>query len=371
MKSCSTATCLFTGDVLSLKTKYEHTIPQSVGGRIKSKRMSSNRFNEAAGDSVDLKLAQVFAPAFNRLGLSTPSSHKPPTVPASVRGDKGQYEFDKQGRFSRKRDIEERDPLTHKVTSVVGRDPKRIARQFDRPMKIEVIPPPKLGIATIEVPLFDLDVEIAALKSILLTFDHLLFDSPNRFTRAADLSIARDLVKDFVLHRKLDDDSYEEIVMGIQYDKIAELQQVRDASTKPITAFEHLMVASANQATKTIDAVWWIAGIDPYGFRLCRDWRGAPFTFLVVSGILKGTDTSIEPLPRKFNCKLAARLKAIQSGRVSRQLVKNAAEEISVHHHNAWQRKLITRNVIVQISFATALSGRRTLVYRSLGTVES
>jgi hypothetical protein len=333
-------TCLFTGEALAPPTKYEHTIPQSVGGRIKSKRVSSNRFNQAAGNGVDLKIARVFAPGFNRLGLSTPSSHKVPTVPAFIRGDKGQYEFDKQGRFSRKRDIEERDPHTHKVISVVGRDPIRIARRFDRPMKFELVPPPKLGTASVEVPLFDVDVEIAALKSILLTFDHLLLDRQNRFTRTSNLSMARDLVKNFVLHGKLDDTSYEKIVLGIQYDKINELQQLRNTSSKPSTPFEHVMVVSANQSTRTVDAVWCIAGIDPYGFRLCGDWREAPFTFLLVSGILKGTDTSIELLPRDFNCKLVKQLRSRQTGQPSEQMLKAAAGEISVHHRDAWERAI-------------------------------
>jgi hypothetical protein len=338
MGSFMNLTCLFTGDDLTPQTKYEHTIPRSVGGRIRSKKVSSDRFNEAAGNSVDLKLAQVFAPVFNRLGLCTPSSHKSPTVSATIRGDPGRYEFDKEGRFGRAQDIEERDPISHELRSIVGRDPGRIARRLGRPGKFEIVPPKKLGMATVEVPLFDTDTEVAALKAILLTYDHLLSDDPNRFTHTPQLHAARDLVKDFVLDGKLNGKSYDAIMLGIQYDKIRELQELRQYAAKPTTAFEHVMVVSAKQCTRTIDAVWWIAGVDPYGFRLCGNWRGASFTWLAVSGVVKGTETWIKYVPRDFNCKLEKRLRARQPSRPAEQLWKATAGEISVHHREAFRR---------------------------------
>ncbi|GEM_PF-1156766 len=332
------ATCLFTGDALTAETKTEHTIPQAVAGRIKSRIVSSDRFNEAAGKTVDQALAGAFAPVFNRLGLVTPASHRTPSVGAFIRGDNGRYEFGKNGRFQRRGFAEERDPKTHQLVSVVGADVAQVTRRLGRPGKVDLAPSPPGTRATIDVPLLDLNIEIAALKSVLLTFDHLLAPDQDRFTRRPELAAVRCFVRDYVLAGKFDQRVYDQVAVGIQYDKLRELQELRRRAARPATPFEHVMVAAADPATRTLDAVWWLASIDPYGFRLCSDWRGKPFTLVVASGILRDTDTCMESVPIEFHCRVAARLRATQPRGVTKQQLDAIAGEIAVHHRDAVQR---------------------------------
>jgi hypothetical protein len=47
------STCLFTGKVLTPDTREEHTILWSLGGRVRSRRVTSSAFNEACGSHVD------------------------------------------------------------------------------------------------------------------------------------------------------------------------------------------------------------------------------------------------------------------------------------------------------------------------------
>ena len=75
---------------------------------------------------------------------------------------------------------------------------------------------------------------------------------------------------------------------------------MRDQVAIEPTEFEHVLLISANLATRIVDGVLWVAGVDPHGFRLCHNWYGDSFTCVAVNGVLHGT-TASEPifLPRK------------------------------------------------------------------------
>ena len=75
-------TCLFTGRLLTAKTKEEHTIPASLAGRIRSRIISCTEFNAACGNKLNKVLADAYgfffmalSPAFARtLNLARPSA---------------------------------------------------------------------------------------------------------------------------------------------------------------------------------------------------------------------------------------------------------------------------------------------------------
>jgi hypothetical protein len=180
-------------------------------------------------------------------------------------------------------------------------------------------------------------IEIASLKSTLLTFDHLLRDDRCRFTRSQSLGGVRAFVKAFILDGVENRTQYLKTILGLQYDKLDELRRLRRLVTRPVSPFEHVMVASANMATRTLDAVWWLGSVDPYGFRLCTDWPDGPFTTIVVSGVLRGEDTTIHQLPIEFNCKLAPLRRAIVPVGTSAREKENTAREIAVFHREALQ----------------------------------
>src|SRR5688572_6343686 len=68
-------TCLFTGEELGSDTAEEHAIPRAIGGRIRSRVVTSSAFNNAASDVLDIKLVRAYALVMNALGPLLGSEH--------------------------------------------------------------------------------------------------------------------------------------------------------------------------------------------------------------------------------------------------------------------------------------------------------
>lgn len=133
------------------------------------------------------------------------------------------------------------------------------------------------------------EIEVAALKCTLLTFDELLADNPpRRFTRTPAFQPVRDFVRDVIQTRKIDGEALHRFSLGMQYDRLAALTRFRSGVGGPPSPLDHFLIASGNSATRTVDAVWWVLGIDPFGFRLSQRWEGPDFTCSVVNRTLRG-----------------------------------------------------------------------------------
>ena len=70
------ATCLFSGECLTPTTKVEHTIPRSVAGRITSRNVSCDSFNELCGQRYDPFLARRYVQLMNVLSPLLSSKHQ-------------------------------------------------------------------------------------------------------------------------------------------------------------------------------------------------------------------------------------------------------------------------------------------------------
>jgi hypothetical protein len=143
---------------------------------------------------------------------------------------------------------------------------------------------------TKRLPINSWEVEIATLKSILLTFDHLLRDFPTlRFTRSAELQPARDLIRNAVYERNIDPNVLRQYSLGLQYEKRGSFKRLRKQleSHSAESEFEHVMFVAADGPSRTIDAVWLMFGFDPFGFRLCHNWTHEPFAYAFVNPILR------------------------------------------------------------------------------------
>src|SRR4051812_29511892 len=79
-------TCLFTGTTLTPNTLREHTIPRSVGGRIRSREVSSDSFNGRAGSYVDPFLYEPYSEVMTTLGPVLTAEHRGGTVTVEVPG---------------------------------------------------------------------------------------------------------------------------------------------------------------------------------------------------------------------------------------------------------------------------------------------
>ncbi len=133
-------------------------------------------------------------------------------------------------------------------------------------------------------------IEVAALKAILLTFDHLLKDDPNRFTRADALAPVRKFVRG-VVESDADEPNLDQLAdfsLGLQYELryIALYEELRKVTGVQKSMFDHTLIVSADPPHHTVDAVFWAFETDPHAFRLTQCWQGGPFTYVMTNGIL-------------------------------------------------------------------------------------
>jgi hypothetical protein len=291
-------TCLFTGVPLGADAKVEHTIPRSIGGRIRSRIVSSTEFNERAGNTVDVELARTYRQIFNRLGPLLRSEHRAGAFSVSTPGSYAKLKAISGGRIVQKEvTVLALNAVTRKPHSIVGDrqavelflrrngwDVSRANREF------QMVTQERFMVAE-EAPLVSPLAEVALIKSALLTFDHVLAGTPLRFTRDASLSAVRESVRQVIIDKTEEFHRVTKFVLGLQEQKLPLLNKLRDQVPIVRSPFEHFLLASGNPGTRTIDVAWNIAGIETWGFRFSETWRGAPFTCALLMGILPDTKT--------------------------------------------------------------------------------
>ena len=94
-------TCLFTSAPLNESTKVEHTIPESLGGRVRSSVVSSTDFNEGWGETLVPALKKPYAMIMNRLGPLLPGIHQSGQLRVDVRGEAPGLALDDEGVLTR------------------------------------------------------------------------------------------------------------------------------------------------------------------------------------------------------------------------------------------------------------------------------
>src|SRR5260370_4402859 len=155
--------------------------------------------------------------------------------------------------------------------------------------------PPSLDVSFRGRPVICPEIEFAVLKAALLTFDHLLCDQADRFTRSPALQEVRSFIRRCVMDgEKADAFQLGQLVLGLQYDAdyIDRYLRLRNEVDFPESRFEHVLLASANAATASLDVVFCAFKADPYAFRVCRDWQGDSLTYVAVNGVLAETTSS-------------------------------------------------------------------------------
>ncbi len=293
-------TCLFSGDDLNSSTKVEHTIPESLGGRVTSRRVTSSCFNEKWGNITIAALKAPYALLMNKLGPLLPTAHKTRLIQIDVAGEVPGLSLDKEGVMTREGfQVAARDPVTKRPRAFVGTDEKGMRKNIrqlgvkDDQITKSILPATTANHFLMgKVPIISAEIELASLIATLLTFDELLYGSPNRFTRSVEFAPIRKFVWSAVKNGSFGDSKKLSCYsLGLQYENLPKLLKLRDQVSHPKSAFEHVLFASANFATRTVDLVWLVHGFDPHGFRV-HDWQGGSFTHVIVNGILKDTTCS-------------------------------------------------------------------------------
>jgi hypothetical protein len=336
-------TCLFTGEALSAATRQEHVIPRCVGGRIQTNEVSSTDFNQRCGDLVDDRLRETYAFILNRLGPLLPRAHKPGLLKVEVKNEPGHLVIDSDGALTIKGfTILARDDKTGRPNTFRSdRDPatlKKIAKMGARAESaVEFIPFSQVAKCSSEHPVVCPDIEIGALKSLLLTFDYLLRDRTDRFTRRPELRVVREFVRGAVMNGSPIWEVHGRISLGVQYQKLPLYRAIRERIDFPITPLEHFMLVASNSAARCVDMVWLILDCDPFGFRVCHDWRGEPFAFAFVNGVIQRSTYSpvlmFDP-PEELLCGQTP-LKSLQKDtELSHYTSREIADEIAEHRAN-------------------------------------
>lgn len=291
--------CLITGDVLTANTLVEHTIPAKLGGRIRSREVASDSFNSRCGSTIDRDLVDSYWTIMMSLAPLLASEHQPGKHEVEYPHDKQRYIVDGKGVLQAKGTaITARDPGTGKPTGASAQDTEAILRVLE-PNKApnEIIKtfyePPITGRAKMpRSHLLSPQIELAVMKSSLLSFEALLQPKHIQFTRSPELQLLRDTLRGIIMDSADAGPFLHSVSLGIQYEKIDLIRELRNKVDFPHTDFEHVLIASANVPTRTIDVVAYLFETDPYGFRLTSNWQGESFTYIIVNGVLCDTQAS-------------------------------------------------------------------------------
>jgi hypothetical protein len=224
------------------------------------------------------------------LGPLLPADHRTGKLDVEVLGEPGLYAVDEFGGVIQKRaKVLKHDPATGRPTVVKGHDKGKLEEilganpetkwSSEAVVKADIYRRRKRTICP--------EIEFAALKSALLTFDHVLADSDRRFTREPALAEVREFIGQTVQTRKLNGPAMGRFSLGLQYEKLPLIRELRDSIPVPEKDFEHVLIASANMGTRTLDIIWLVLGIDPFGFRVTYTRRDADFTCIIVNDVLR------------------------------------------------------------------------------------
>jgi hypothetical protein len=294
--------CLFNDSPLSSRTKVEHTIPRNIGGRIRSRKVSSNRFNELCGNHIDNFVKASFAPLLAELAPLLSAEHRPGEIAIDIPNEVGRYVLDNGVLTQKDISIIETDdagrPKTLKGCNRPAMIQKYRQAQGDSSYVMLNSPASEQTIGRIKTPLFNSRMELSLLKSALLSFDYFLSaDRRNNFVRSPELLNLRQCINESVEKNVVDIHISSEIVMGVQFQNLRMYDDIRQRIAFPKTPFEHILICCGNPSTRTIDLVFNCFGFEPYSFRLCSNWRGEPFTLCIINGVVAGSGYTFKYLP--------------------------------------------------------------------------
>lgn len=343
--------CLFTGQELNSQTRNEHAIPESMGGRIKSRRVCSSEFNNQSGSFCDTSLGQAYRLIQLKLAPLLPSFCQPPNAtaissdmlngmviePGGVVGLSGNQVLERDDAGRPKKVIGPNEASLKKIAEQTGMCTEGNTKW---------VPVTGSNVTTTRLPILSGVFEVAALRSILLTFDCLFNSDESSFVRGNSLRKIRDLVRSSIESKNVDGILLRDHSLGIQLEKLHLYEELRDRFDIERTPFEHYMLIAGNQSQHCIDAVWVVYGFEPHGFRLSYEYAGESFCMGFVNPVLKGGSPSpaIELSPiDDLLCKPTKR-RTFQSVPITEDEIADIVSEIEVVRSSAYNKSVLLLN---------------------------
>jgi hypothetical protein len=292
------ATCLFTGAELGPDTREEHAIQRFMGGRLVSREITSSEFNNNCGSFCDDAMRASYGMLLTRLAPLFPSASQIGGIQADS-SDASKCLFIEPGGILTMRGLAvlERDEATRRPKTVVGPDEASVRRFAKQAQMSDTAPITRVeltddDVVSIRLPLISPEFELAALKSLLLSFDFLMRQHANRFTRSQYLAEVRSFVRTSIDEKRIHGDLLNPISLGIQLEKRPLYEALRCKMQFANTPFEHFMLVAGNFPQRCIDGVWVVFGFEPIGFRLCDSYDGDDFCYGLVNPVVKGHSAS-------------------------------------------------------------------------------
>lgn len=290
-------TCLFTDQPTSPATNEEHTIPRALGGRFYSRTCSSDDFNNWSSQPYDAEFVAAYSSVLNVLAPLMSAQHQPGSLRVTGSADDRRLLLEPGAVPSfRGIHVDDRDPNTGRPIAISGADEAQLrerARQLGWPedrIRISTVSSTTEEVLFRRVPTISPAMEVSALKSALLTFDHLLGSDASAFTRTADLKDLRDGILDIIRDGKPANVLLKEVSWGMDPDDVDEIIKLRLRYGPPdVSAFEHVMYVCGTKGL-SLDLYFLVAGIDLYRYRLTDCWTGQSFALLCGCGMLAGDD---------------------------------------------------------------------------------
>ena len=131
------------------------------------------------------------------------------------------------------------------------------------------------------VPIMTPTMMLGFMVSAMMTFD-IGCESKNidSFVRHESIKPLRDAIKRYSQTRKRRGYPWQKHLVGFQLDRLERLRRMRDSVAFPKTDFEHRLFAVGDMPSRTVDIVWEVFGLEPYGFRLTDQYRGRPLSLI-------------------------------------------------------------------------------------------
>lgn len=346
-------TCLFTNDPTGPTTREEHTISRALGGRFYSRTCSSDDFNNKSSQPFDAEFALAYSTVLNVLAPLLSAQHQPGSLPVTEPTNERRLLLEPGAVPSfRGIHVDARDPRTNRPVAIIGADEAQLrqrARKLGWPddqLRITTVPSTTEEVLFRKVPTISPAMEVAALKSALLTFDHLLGSDPAAFTRSPDLQELRHAILAVIRDGEPADALLRSVSWGMDPDDVEEIQRLRKLYGPPqVSPFEHVLYVTGTKG-RSVDLYFFVAGIDLYRYRLTDRWTGQSFGLLCGCGMLV-RDAPFGPYTvlQRFHFRKQTEQRAlVRAGMLEtaegQEHMKRVAGEIGARRHEATLRAI-------------------------------
>lgn len=293
-----TPKCLITKIDLPPETIDEHTIPQSIGGRIRSKIVICSEVNNKLSHFCDDKLAKTFHIYMNLLSHKLPSNSIPPPLIDT---------YD--------------DPFLGKKVSVKleGTSPslnKDINPKYEngiRQKELNNILPgqnieelknsPNSEIDLLDLSVFNMElnhnpyVELALLRAGIFSFDHYFqLENYENIIRSQSIENTINVLKYFIDHESILRKNICRIFFGFDFSLRPEIDTLLKTNNLAPCEYSHILILRTNADTRLIHLIFYAFSREPYVFLIGENWEGLTNTFIIENPIIKGKSSYLKKL---------------------------------------------------------------------------